>query len=153
MGFEEFCRRLGGEPVKEGYVHRCVAGGETLFEGVEVGDVVIVNATPHELRFVDGTELAGSTFLARKLSARPVEESVAEKAKVKIVRTVFQPAPEGEEVVKLAREAGVLLAGSIISAQAYGYPPVVSPITTPETSRLPPPQRRVYLDKWNGYPK
>jgi len=162
--FKRFCNLLGGDRIEykdivfpEITKLSCYKGSEKLFEGILVDGEYFVNATPHELKFAEkDVKIDGSVFLAKKLSARPVERVVAKigvDEDIKIVTTEFEPTEEGERLAEIARELGINLVGSIISAQAYGYPPVVSPITTPETSRLPPPQRKVYLYKWNAYIK
>jgi len=119
--------------------------------------VTLVNCTPHELKFTNGITLQGNQELADILKAKPVEEEVKQIMGIRLVRTEFERTKEGELLVTRVRHFNeqyptkpILLISSIISAQAYGFP-VVSPITTPETSRKPPAERVVYIDKFNVY--
>jgi hypothetical protein len=115
-----------------------------------IADRGFLNATPHELRLDDGQVIPGSVELAKILSARPIEKEVNKIPDFTIVTTEFVTTPEGRELVKIANEFKIILIGSIIAAQAYKFP-VVSPIATPETSRLPPEQRIVFSRKFNTF--
>jgi len=124
---------------------------------IKHGAWLLVNATPHELNFNNGITLQGNLKLAEILKAVPKETIVKEELGIKFVRTEFEKNEIGELLLNSIREHNkvfprnqILLISSIISAQAYGFP-VVSPITTPETSRKPPAERVVYIDKFNVF--
>jgi len=124
---------------------------------VKYGAFLLVNATPHFLKFDNGVILEGNQKLAEVLKAKPRETIVKEELGIVFVKTEFEKEEVGELLVNAIREhnrknptSPILLISSIISAQAYGYP-VVSPITTPETSRKPPSERIVYIGKFNVY--
>ena len=124
---------------------------------VKYGGFLLVNATPHELKFNNGITLEGNQELAEILKATPKEELVKEELGIRFVRTTFEKNETAELIVSAIKEQNrrkptspILLISSIISAQAYGFP-VVSPITTPETSRKPPSERIVYIGKFNVY--
>jgi len=114
-----------------------------------IDGITFINCTPHPINFEDGTKIEGSVVCASKLAAKPIEKEVKTVNGIKIVTTDFKTTKEGEELVKEAKKKGYLLISSIIGAQAYKFP-VVSPIATPETARLPPEQRKVFLRKWNS---
>ncbi|MEX0569075.1 MAG: hypothetical protein Q6363_007965 [Candidatus Njordarchaeota archaeon] len=122
---------------------------------LETDSAYLINTSPHELKFDDGSILLGNVELAKILKAAPKEKVIKTVNTVTIVKTEFVPEEQGIELVQKIRELNkelskpVLLISSIISVQAYGYP-VVSPITTPETSRLPPAQRVVFKNKFNS---
>jgi len=118
----------------------------------EINGQKFLNCTPHELKFDNGLTVEGSQELAQLLSAKPVEKAVETKDGITFVETVFETKDEGELLCFWAEQNGILLIGSIISAQAYKYPPVVSPIVTSETARLPPQQRIVFYNKFNVFP-
>jgi len=120
---------------------------ESLFE---VSGKKFYNCTPHELKLDDGRVIPGDVSCAKMLKALPQEKTIAEINDIKIVTTVFKKMPEAQKIIDEANKNFILLVGSIIAAQVYRKP-VVSPITTPETSRLPPNQRIVYSKKWNAY--
>jgi len=123
-----------------------------------VDDVVMVNCTPHPLRFQEGGEVQGSVNLAKILSAKVITEKEQKYGPLVLQSVKYQGTEKGWKLCSLAEDLfallkprgvkGVLLVGSIISAQTYGWP-VVSPVTTPETSRLPPTQRKVYLRRFS----
>jgi len=119
-------------------------------EVFEVDGVRFLNCTPHELRLDDGRVVRGNPELARILAARAIERTVERRPPVEFVTTTFETTDEGEKLCEEAAARGIFLVGSIIAAQAYGYP-AVSPVTTPETSRKPPAERIVFSTKWNCY--
>jgi len=138
--------------------HMEVEDKEALSREIEdamiiIGSRVFVNCTPHEIRFTDGRVVKGSVTLAKILSATTKQVVVDRIGDIELVRTVFEPSELGREFVKTMIwecKNEVLLIGSIIAAQTYGYL-VVSPICTPETARLPPDKRVVYSKLWNCY--
>jgi len=115
-----------------------------------------INATPHVLRFDDGTVLQPNPELAEILTAKPKETKVDEFNGITFVRTEFQGTEEGWKLVVAANyfnahnDIKVIFIGSIIAAQAYRAP-VVSPITTPETTRAPPDKKVCFKNKFNAY--
>jgi len=121
--------------------------------GFEVDGLKFINCTPHPLNLDDGRTIEGNVECAKILTATSEEKIIDAIGEIKFVTTEFEPSDEGKELAKEAEEEGYILIGSIISAQAYKYPPVVSPIATPETSRLPPQERKVFSRKWNAYQK
>jgi len=142
MGYSEF----------ENIVNKAKQGGKAFSVEYAGGEMVFVNATPHELRFDDGSTVKGNPELAQVLSAGVEEREITRFAGIVFVSTEFIGLPEGYKLVAKARDAGnVFLIGSIIAAQAYRFP-VISPITTPETARKPPDQKVCYKNKWNCYP-
>lgn len=129
------------------------------FKVYTMNGVKFVNASPHELKFDNGLYFEGNVELAKVVKASPIETLVgkikgAEGQEILLVKTDFVP-EMNETIVKLlewAKKNNVYIISSIISAKAYGLP-VISPIVTPETSRLPPAQRIVFSTKFNAYPK
>ena len=117
-----------------------------------VGECWFVNLTPHELRLSDGRVVpAAPGEVARLLEAKPVEEVSDMRGDVEFVRTRFERNERGEKLCFGASTVEQLyLVGSIISAQAYGFP-VVSPVVTPETRRKPPSERIVFARRWNCF--
>lgn len=122
---------------------------------METPAAYLINTSPHELKFNDGTTLLGSVQLAKILKATPKETPLMSlRGGITLVKTDFERSEEGirlvHEIIEFNKEASkpALLISSIISVQAYHYP-VVSPIVTEETSRLPPAQRIVYKNKFN----
>jgi hypothetical protein len=123
----------------------------------EIEDTKFLNCTPHELRLDDGRIIPGEPELAKILTAKAIEVEIEQRLRkdfrgpgITIVTTKFLTNVEGGEFCQEAQNSGVLLIGSIIAAQAYKKP-VVSPIATPETSRMPSGQRIIQTKKWNAY--
>lgn len=115
-----------------------------------IDGVGIINATPHEIRFLDK---AGNVVSIGKsgytLPAVPVEEIVQTVNGVTFVRTVFKPSPQGEEELReLEREyPDALIIGSIISAQAFpGKVKALVPV--PGKERVPPTEKVFLADKF-----
>lgn len=138
-------------------ITRAVFGNEKYPYMIKYAGVLLVNCTPHPLKFNNGITLQGNQKLAEILRAKPVETELRQVMGIKLVRTDFETTEEGKFLVATIAEHNirnpdkpVLLISSIISAQAYGFP-VVSPIATPETSRKPPNERIVYIDKFNTF--
>jgi len=122
---------------------------EKIFAAHTVGGVTVVNATPHEVTFlVEGTEIvvppSGAT-----LNADPSDEVAGRVGDVEIVRVAFRRSAEGDAELKAirAQHPDALIIGSIISAQAFGYP-VVALVAAPGRERLPPNQRRYRIDRF-----
>jgi len=151
--FKELCGRYGGDVESEvkgnDTVLTCIKDEEMLFQGLVHRNTLIINTAPHPINFIDGTTLKGSTTLAGELKARAETRKLFERNGISFITTEFKTDERGRRLVEWARKAGnVILVSSIISVNAYGYP-VVSPVITPETARLPPPQRKAYKDRWN----
>ena len=117
---------------------------------VEIEGVKMVNCTPHPLRFEDDRVINGNKELAAILKATPREKTVKTINDIELVTPQFLSESQGEQLCNYAKEQGFLLIGSIIAAQAYRKP-VVSPVTTPETTRAPPTQRVIQRKKWTCY--
>ena len=147
---EKLCKDLGGSIYSTDHTFRCSKEGKDLFEAVDIMGELFINATPHELIFEDGTKIKGSEVLAKIVSAKPVEREVMKEGNITYVTTEFEPTREGEEIVAEAQARGVKIIGSIIAAEAFKFP-VVSPISTEETRRKPPAERRIYKFKWNTF--
>lgn len=83
--------------------------------------VRILNCTPHNILFLDGDAEVSVDKCGATLLARPVETPAEERGRAQLVKTVFETSSQGlEELEAIEREApGVLLVGSIVSAQAY----------------------------------
>ena len=151
--FKELCGKYGGDVESEvkgsDTVLTCIKDEEMLFQGLIHRNLLIINTAPHPINFIDGTILKGSTTLAGELKARAETRKLFERNGISFITTEFKTDEKGRRLVEWARRAGnVILVSSIISVNAYGYP-VVSPVITPETARLPPPQRKAYKDRWN----
>lgn len=107
--------------------------------------VRVLNCTPHELIFRadDGTDVRVEKCGAT-LTASAVETPVGNHGAAQLVATVFQTTEQGlEELARIETEApGVLVIGSIVSAQAYPDQ-VVSPISAKGFERVPPAEKRM----------
>jgi len=122
---------------------------DTIFAAHTVGGVTVVNATPHEVTFlVEGTEIvvppSGAT-----LKADASDEVVGRVGDAEIVRVAFRRSAEGDaELAAIrAQHPDALIIGSMISAQAFGYP-VVALVAAPGHERLPPTARRYRADRF-----
>jgi len=125
---------------------------DRTFAAHTVGGLKVVNATPHEVTFlVEGTEIvvppSGAT-----LNADPSDEVAGRVGDVEIVRVAFRRSAEGDAELKAirAQHPDALIIGSIISAQAFGYP-VVALVAAPGHERLPPTRRRYRADRFTAF--
>ncbi len=124
---------------------------------IEINNVIFVSALAHELRFTDGSVLKANPELAKLLNSIPKEEIIPSRLKVTLVKTKFYPNPENEKkLIEIQNQfwetykTDIYFVGSIVAVQTkWSDIDVVSPITTPETTRLPPDQKICYLNKWN----
>ena len=114
----------------------------------------ILSALAHELRFEDGSVLPANKELAKVLSANRTEGTLPEQKGYDgeaFVLTWFKPTEKGLEVIMdLIEEHSpekVLIVGSRIAAQVYGFP-VVAPIVTKETMRSPPAEKVCRANAW-----
>lgn len=120
---------------------------------VTIDGVEIINATPHEIRFVNND---GETIVVEKcgktLPARPVEQPAGERNGVTLVRTVFEPSEQGESELEELEAAfpDAVIVGSIISAQAFPGR-VVALVPVPGTERAAPPDKRFLPNKFSTF--
>ena len=107
--------------------------------------VQVINCTPHELRFEDGTIAHPSGYL---LQARMEERQVSEF----IYEVRVLPTPEGEqELREIEQKYGkdVIILGSSISAQAY---PTRVKMVVLTKSRAKVMEKVCRIDKFSVYP-
>lgn len=115
--------------------------------------VRVLNCTPHELIFraEDGSEVkvekCGATLMAT-----PDEKTAGTVGAAQLVRTVFVTSEEGlAELTEIEAQApGVLVIGSIISAQAYPGR-VVSPVSAKGFERVAPAEKRMDPAKFTTF--
>ena len=110
--------------------------------------VRIINCTPHELRFEDGSIVEPSGFL---LQAKMEEKTVVKTPTYEIVEVSVLPTPEGlrelEEIEK--HYPGIIILGSAISAQAY---PGRVKMTVLTVARAAVKDKICRVDKFSVYP-
>ena len=120
---------------------------------VIVGEVSLVNATPHSLTFSVGEDVVSIPpveGLAKVISATPAEKVyMGNIPGCQIVSTTFLPSQEGVAYLQSV-PSHTLIVGSIIAAQAFRYP-VVALVTVPGFERVPPEQKRMRADKFTAY--
>ena len=119
----------------------------TLSSGLRV-----VNSSPHPFVFDDGTTVppCGMTLNARFVeSEAPFRDGTM--SDVTFVVTDKIPTEEGIAFLSAVPD-GVLVLGSLIAAEAYGFP-VVQPVPTPETAGrgVPPADRRCRSDRFTRF--
>ena len=106
------------------------------------------SALAHDLVFKNGLVLKANQEMARYIKAKPVEKVLYKMFDYAFVQTGFEGEPEVQAFINEELDKkGTIYATSIIGVAAYDN--VVSPIVTPETARSPPPEKRVFLYKWN----
>lgn len=110
---------------------------------LKIKDFTIKSALAHKIVFEDGDVLLPNPELAKVISATAVEEKVDEFR----VKTTFKPNPKAVEFLK-QQPNNILFLTSIIGLNCYPSK-LISPITTPETTRLPPEQKLCYKNKFN----
>ena len=119
-------------------------------DGVTVlsNGVKVVNSSPHPFVFDDGTVVppCGAT-----LNARFIERETGTDGTVTFVVTDKVPTEEGTAFLDAVPD-GVLVLGSLIAAEAFGFP-VVQPVPTPETAGrgTAPADRRVRSDRFTRF--
>lgn len=119
-------------------------------DGVTVlaNGVKVVNSSPHPFVFDDGTVVppCGAT-----LNARFIERETGTDGAVTFVVTDKVPTEEGTAFLDAVPD-GVLVLGSLIAAEAFGFP-VVQPVPTPETAGrgTAPADRRVRSDRFTRF--
>jgi len=111
--------------------------------------VELLNCTPHPVVFLDGERLVTAQPCGATLLAKAVETLAGNFGAAALVKTVFETTAQGEaELAEIAVEApGVLVLGSIISAQAYAGR-VVAMVSAPGFERMPPPEKRYSTEKF-----
>lgn len=80
---------------------------------------MILNCTPHPIRFLDGGavhEVGPSGFT---LKADVIEQPAGERDGCELVHITFVPSEEGERELAEIEAQGLMPVGSIISAQAW----------------------------------
>lgn len=115
--------------------------------------VRVINCTPHSLIFKIGeTSIVVALPCGAKLMANTLVGSAGTRFGAQLVKTEFVNSLEGlDELAEIERRApGVLVIGSIISAQAYPGR-VVGVIATPGYERVPPAEKRVRPDKFTVF--
>jgi len=114
--------------------------------------VELLNCTPHPVAFLDGEQLVTVEPCGATLLAKAVETPSGYFGAARLVKTVFQTSPQGEaELVQIKTEApGVLVLGSIISAQAYPGR-VMAMISAPGFERMPPAEKRFTIEKFTTF--
>ena len=127
-------------------------------DGVTVlsNGVKVVNSSPHPFVFDDGTVVppCGATlnaqFIERETASLPLTSHTGER-RVTFVVTDKTPTEEGTAFLDAVPD-GVLVLGSLIAAEAYGFP-VVQPVPTPETAGrgTAPADRRVRSDRFTRF--
>ena len=125
---------------------------------IQINNCIFISALAHELRFDNGLVLKPNQQLAQLLNSIPEEQVIQKIDDISFVKTTFKPNPENEvqlvhildEFFETYPKTTSLFVGSIVAVQtAWRDINVVSPITTPETTRLPPNQKICYFNKWN----
>ena len=111
--------------------------------------VLVVNTSPHPFVFADGTTVAscGVTLNARFVETEaPFRDGTLNE--VTFVVTEKVPTEQGLKFLSVVPD-GVLVLGSMIAAEAYGFP-VVQPVPTPETAGrgVPPADKRVQVSRF-----
>ena len=121
---------------------------------LETDSAYLINTTPHELKFDNGSVLPGSVELAKILKATPKEAPLFTVGNITIVKTEWEKNNMAlkliEKIKKFNEESDkpALLISSIISVSAYGFP-VVSPIA--HNPRAPPNERIMFTNKFNSW--
>jgi len=119
-----------------------------VYDGVVVltNGVRVLNTSPHPFAFADGSVVPPcGTTLNAIFDVRPVTD-IPGLDSVEFVRTEKVSTPEGRDFISAVPD-GVLILGSAIAAEAYGYP-VVMAVPTAETSGrgTPHADKRMRID-------
>lgn len=119
--------------------------------------VIVVNTTPHPMSFLDanGEKVviptsvpAGERSGPLVINAKAVETQVGPY----LVKTVFQPTPEGEAIIDAINavygsEENVMVVGSMIAVNAFPGK-VVGMTPVPGFERVPPQDKLMRCDKF-----
>tara|TARA_Y100000034_G_scaffold123810_1_gene171133 strand:+ start:14 stop:418 length:405 start_codon:yes stop_codon:yes gene_type:complete len=114
---------------------------------IEIDGAKFKSCLFHELIFEDGTVLDADPECAKKLGNFPKENIVRKDGDIEFTMAQWFGTEEGRELVDEWEKKGYHLISSFIGSQAYPCK-VVSPISTEETKRTPPPGKRTQLRKW-----
>lgn len=118
--------------------------------------VIVVNATPHPLTFLDGEEVVtvptsveeGEKTGPLVINARANKVPAGEH----LVKTEFASDEAGEAIIAAIEEAlpGAFIIGSIIAAQAYPGK-VVGMTPAPGFERVPPAEKRMSVEEFTTF--
>lgn len=114
----------------------------------------MVSALAHPVVFEDGTEVPPNPPLAQLVKASMAEEEKERVGEATLVVAKPTPDPEAEKALRKFREEypGIRVVSSMLSIAAFRklFPGlVIGPVVTPDTSRLPPPEKRAFRDRWS----
>jgi hypothetical protein len=116
---------------------------------------ILINSCPHPIHLVEeGIDIVVEPDLEAKeaLNAKMVETELEKKAgyeSFSFVNSKPQGTDAGREYIETLPENAIVF-GSLISAQAYGFP-VVGMIPAPGFERVPPDQKRMRIFKLNCF--
>ena len=143
---------LGNQPLGEVRVINAI---------YQLGNIRVINATPHPIRFKmpDGSVevVESDPEVVKIFDAKAVEKGwqvskLGDTPTISFVKKRFEGTAQGKDIAaQLAlstRENLILVLGSIVSAQVYGYP-VVSPVPVPGTERAVPSDKIYLSNKFN----
>lgn len=113
----------------------------------------VISALRHSIVFEDGEALAPNPGLEKVVSATFTESVFEKVGEAELVTVREEPTAEGLEALQKFQEEypGIRVVSSLVSVKAYrehflGL--VVTSVTTKETFRLPPAEKRVMRTKW-----
>ena len=120
-------------------------------DSIKINGYNLVNATPHKIN-LEIVTLEPREGLAKVLSAKPTENPAKIQDKqIEFVTVGFIPTEEGLKFLENTEEKTLYL-GSIIAAQAYGFP-VVAMVAMQGFERVPPAEKRMRSDKFTIFEK
>lgn len=123
---------------------------EDNIKAVQIGDVVYINTTPHDITLDYKGEAVNVVQSGIIINAYPMEMPVKVENGIEFVETVFSDSHEGRmaiERIKKAYPEPRVIIGSIIAAQAYPGE-VVAMVPAPGFERVPPEQKRMRYNKF-----
>jgi len=122
----------------------------TVDDGVVVltNGVRVLNTSLHPFAFADGTMVPPCGTTLNAIFEECPATHILGLDPVVFVRTEKVSTPEGRDFISAVPD-GVLILGSAIAAEAYGYP-VVMAVPTAETSGrgTPPADKRMRIDRF-----
>jgi hypothetical protein len=115
----------------------------------------LVSALAHELTFEDGEQIAANPELAKLVKAQMVDEPVEQVGEAQLVIATPQPDTETREILKAFFEANpdIRVVSSFLSVSAFRDEfrgKVIGPVTTTETQRSAPAEKRIYRNRWSA---
>lgn len=120
--------------------------------------VTVVNATPHPLNFQspEGEKVVVPTSVPEGEKTGPVvinAKAVETPAGAFLVKTVFEPTPEGTEILAAIDQVfgdtpNVMVVGSIIAMNAFAGR-VRGLVPAPGFERVPPAEKLMSVEKFN----